>query len=305
MLPECSPRSLDEIGIGLYHFLHVVVAVLHLRRELRLGVRILFVQLIRDCEEGLLHALKLLTVVLADDVAELRGTLIALHLAEVEEALKALGVRRRAGRQEGLELHAEHDGAYHLILCGARVHVHALDVQGSGSRVEVLVLNAADLAAVHRVRDFCAESLDIKEHCALADFLVRCETDQKLAVAMLRICLKVLDQSHNLRNACLIVRTEKGAAVRDQEIVSLCKFKLREGLRRKHFAVAELNHAAVIVLDEARLHIRIARRGRGIHVCNEAERRRHRVFRLREVRGNARIDIAFVREAHVLCAQLL
>ena len=242
---------------------------------------------------------------LADDVAELCGTLIALHLAEVEEALKALGVRRGAGRQEGLELHADHDGTDHLVLRGTRVYIHALDVQVTGSRVEVLVLDAADLAAVHRIRDFRAEVLDIKEHCALADLLIRRKADQKFAVAVLRICLKVLDERHNLRNAGLIVRAEQGAAVRDQEIVSLCKFKLREGLRRKHLTVPKLNDAAVVVLNEARLHIRIARRGRGVHVCDEAECRGHRIFRLRQIRGNARIDIAFVCEAHILRTELL
>ena len=223
----------------------------------------------------------------------------------MEKALKPLGVRRGAGRQEGLELHAEHDGTDHLILRGTRVNIHALDVQRAGSRIKVLVLDAADFTAVHRVGDFRAEALHVEELCALSDFLIRRETDAELAVAVLRVLVQIFDERHDLCDTGLVVRAEQRAAVRDQERIPLGEFQLREGLRREHFAVSERNVPALIFLDEARLHIRVARRGRGIHVGDETECRCHRIFRLCEIRGNARVDIALVRETHILCAELL
>ena len=68
------------------------------------------------------------------------------------EALVALGVGGSLRlRQQGDELVGHEDGVFHLILGGAGVDVDAVDGEGHGGGVEVLVLDLAQLSAVHGI----------------------------------------------------------------------------------------------------------------------------------------------------------
>ena len=76
-----------EVGLDLFQ--HVAVAVLDL--HLHGAGAVLAVEVIGNVEEVILLVLQLVGIVVAQDVAQLGVGHIAVHLAEVVEALTALG----------------------------------------------------------------------------------------------------------------------------------------------------------------------------------------------------------------------
>ena len=115
------------------------------------------------------------------------------------------------------ELLADVDGVLHLALRIARVHVPALDVDLGRCGIEVLELQFADLAAVHRIGVVRAEAGDIELHDAATDLLVGGEADLDGPMLEFGMGHDVLDRVHDLRHAALVVGAEERCAVgRDQ-----------------------------------------------------------------------------------------
>ena len=149
----------------------------------------------------------------AQDVAQLCGGHIAVHLAQVVEALTAFG-SFRPGRdgQSTVELHCYVGSVDHGVLGGARVHREAADGHGGGSSVEVLVLNGAGIAAVHRIGKVGTEARNIEQLCTLADLFIRSKGDTQLAVGQ-AFFLNGFNSGQNFSNTGLIVGTQQGGTV--------------------------------------------------------------------------------------------
>ena len=96
-------HEVDDVHIGLDLLLHVVVLVGE--GDLEDALAVLLVHLGHAVGEELLALLKLLTVVVADDVGELALLAMALDGQEVVEALVALGgLGDVGGGDQGIEL---------------------------------------------------------------------------------------------------------------------------------------------------------------------------------------------------------
>ena len=240
----------------LHLLAHVVVLVLYLHGGCAFAVFCV------DEVHALLHVCLLLLVevhvVVADDVRECR----ALHLAAeadkvVESFVSACVLRLLLHREEAVELHSNEDGVLHLALCRARVNVAALDADCRSRSIEVLILQLADLAAVHGVCILCSEFLDIEFHHAASDLLIRSESYLDVAMLELRMLDDILHGIHDLGDSGLVISSQEGCAVCSDDGLALVVQQFRELARLQAQArnALERNLASVIVLYDLRLHI--------------------------------------------------
>ena len=271
---HCLHGLLDNMVVRFYLFAHVIILVLDDGGGGAIAV--LGIDGIGRGGHLLLALLELLPVVVADDVGEIGLLYGSLEGDEVEEALVAFRVfRTLAGGQQGIEFLADMDGVAHLSLGIAGVHVAALDVDLGAGSVEVLKLQLAYLAAVHGIAEIGPETGDVELDHAAADFFVGREADADLAVLELRMLHDVLHRVHNLGHAGLVVGAQQGGAVGGDEGLAHVVQHLGElrGLERQAGHALQGNLAAVVVLNDLRLHIGARSVRGGIHMGDEAHGR--------------------------------
>ena len=203
--------------------------------------------------------LELGAVVVADDVGDVRLFHRAVEGDQVEEPFVAFRVfRALVHGQQGAELLADVEGVLHLTLRVTGVYVPALDMDLGRCGIEVLELQFADLAAVHRVRIVRAEAGDIELHDAAADFLVGGEPDLDGPMLELRVRNDVLDRVHDFRHAALVVGAQECRTVgRDERLAHIMEhFRELGRLQRQARHALERNLPAVIILHDLRLDVR-------------------------------------------------
>ena len=251
-------------------FQHVAVAVLDL--HLNGAFAVLAVQKLGNVQHVVLFELQLVGAVVAQDIAQFCGGHIAVHLAQMIEALPALGRFGAGGDgQRLMELHGHIGSVDHGVLGSARVDRETVDGHGGRSGVEVLVLNGTGIAAVHSVGKVCAEAGDVKQLCALADLLVRRKGYAQPAVGQ-ALLLQGLHGGQDLRNAGLVVGTQQSGAVRGDKSLPLHGGEEGEHGGLHHHAGGRQGHiAAVVVLPDDGLHILAAGIIGGVHVGNEPQ----------------------------------
>ena len=282
-------------------FLHVVVAVTD--GQLRGACAVCFVDLLRKLLHELLAALELLAVVVADDIAQARLLHVAGDVAQVEEALIALGVGGRfVRRKHGVKLHADEHGADHLVLGAAGVNAPAVDDELCGGGVEILIFQLAQRAAVNGVGVLRAEALDVEQVRAAADLLVGRKADADDAVRHIGVQQHIC-RRQNFRHARLVVCAEKRGAVGDDQVLADVAAQGREILRGQEDALFLVQNdvAAVIDVGDAGLDVLAVGVGRGVHVGDQAE---DGGLRLAVCRNGA-VDIAVLVHVCVGDAKLL
>ena len=220
-------------------------------------------------EKVVLLELQLAGVVVAEDVAQLCLGDVAVHLAQMVEALIALG-RLRAGHggQSHVELHCHVGGVDHSVLGAAGVDGEAVDGDSGRCGVEVLVLDAAHVG----IGEVCAEARDVEERSALADLLIGGKGDAELAVRQL-LFDKGLGGGQDLSDAGFIVSAQQGGAVGGDEGLALQLLQEGEGGGlHDHAGAGQGDIAAVVVLVEDGLDVLAGSVGGGVHVGDEAQR---------------------------------
>ena len=160
---------------------------------------------------------------------------------------------------------------------------------------ERLVVDAADLRAVERVREVGAELLDVEVGDPTPHFLVDGEADTDGSVLDLRVRREVGDRAHDLGDACLVVRAEQRRAVGRDDVVARPLGEDRILACAQHLAriAGEDDVAAVVVPDHLRLDVRAGFVGARVHVCDQPDRRARGA-------GKSREHIAVLGELHVL-----
>ena len=287
--------------MGLDLFQHIAVAVLDLHFYGTCAV--LAVQVIGNVLQIVLLELQLGGIVVAQDVAQLCGGDIAVHLAQVVEALTPLGGLGTCHHgQSTVELHGNVGGVDHGVLGRAGVHREAVDGHGSSGGVEVLVLNVAGIAAVHRVGKVCTKAGNIEQVGTLADLLVRGKADAQLAVGA-ALADDGLHSGHDLSHTGLIVCTQQGGAVGGDEGLALHGGKEGEGGDLHHLAGGGQHHiAAVIVLVQDGVHVLAAGIRGGVHVGDQTQ---CGLFLAAGGGGQRAVDVAVFVHPGVLHAQSL
>ena len=208
----------------------------------------------------------------AQDVAQLCGGDVAVHLAQVVEALTPLGGLGTCHHRQGaVELHGNVGSVDHGVLGRAGVHREAVDGHSGSSSVEVLVLDVAGIAAVHRVGKVCAKAGDIEQVGTLADLLVRGKADAQLAMGA-ALADDGLHSGHDLSHTGLIVCTQQGGAVGGDQGLALHGGKEGEGGDLHHLAGGGQHHvAAVVVLVQDGVHVLAAGIRGGVHVGDQTQ----------------------------------
>ena len=174
-----------------------------------------------------------------------------------------------------------------------------MDGHGGGSGVEVLVLDVAGIAAVHRVGKVCAKAGDIEQVGTLTDLLVRSEADAQLAVGA-ALADNGLHRGHDLSHTGLIVCTQQGGAVGGDEGLALHGGKEGEGGDLHHLAGGGQHHiAAVIVLVQDGVHVLAAGIRGGVHVGDQTQRG---LFLAAGGGGQGTVDVAVLVHKGVLNA---
>ena len=173
-------------------------------------------------------------------------------------------------------------------------------LDGARRGVEILVLQFAQRAAIHRVGVIRAEIRHIKVIRTAADFLVRREADAHRAVLRRIGGGQPLAQRHNFRHARLIIRAQHAVAAGDNQLLPLQVLQEREAV--DDHAVFERDGAAVVVLDDDGVRRTLHAVG-CIHMRNQPDFRR-----MIALGGNRRVHIAVVVNAGVFdahCVQLV
>ena len=120
---------LYKVEVGLDLLQHIAVAVLDL--DFHRAGAILAVEVAGDVEEVVLLELQLADVVVAEDIAQLGLGDVAVHLAQMVEALIALGGLGAGHDGQGhVEFHCHVGGVDHRVLRGAGVDREAVDRDG-------------------------------------------------------------------------------------------------------------------------------------------------------------------------------
>ena len=137
------------------------------------------------------------------------------------------------------------------------MNVAALDADCSACGVEVLILQLADLAAVHGVCILCSEFLNVEFHHAASYLLVRGESYLDVSMLELRMLDYILHGIHDFGDAGLVVSSQEGCAVCCDDGLALVVQQFRELARLQAQArnALERNLASVIVLYDLRFHI--------------------------------------------------
>ena len=165
--------------------------------------------------------------------------------------------------------------------------------------VEVLVLDAAHVAAIDGVGEVCAEARDVEERSALADLLIGGKGDAELAVGQLLLD-KGLGGGQDLSDAGFIVSAQQGGAVGGDESLALQLLQEGEGGGlHDHAGAGQGDIAAVVVLVEDGLDVLAGSVGGGVHVGDEAQRG---LLLVALGGGDAAVDVAVLVHKGVLNA---
>ena len=240
--------------MGLVHQLgvHIIIGILHLGQEGAMTVLVVH-PLAHVQDEALAH-LEHLRVVVADYVSQ--GCLLhpTLHLVQVEEAF----ITRCALRHLVLwhllgKLRGQQGGIHHLVLGITRMHAHAIHHNLGTGGIEVLVLQFAHLTAVHGVCPLASELLHIKQMCTTTDFLVGIEAHTHLAVLHLGVSQQVCHCRHYLCYTSLVVSTEQGMAIGNNEVLALVLQKFGELANACNYSFRLIQHdvRAIVVPYDA------------------------------------------------------
>ena len=172
------------------------------------------------------------------------------------------------------ELCRHASGIDHLVFRITRVYTYSCKIKFCSCRVEVLKLNFAELATVHRVSPFATELLYIKLVRTKPNFFVGVEAHANLAVLDFGVLHEVNHGLNDFGNTCFVVGAKQGVTVGNDDVFSLVLEQFGELLNRRYDAsfCVEHNVCAVVILNDAWLHILARAVGTGVHVSNKPNR---------------------------------
>lgn len=257
-LTVCLKRIINQELVAVELLGHIAILLVNLNTD-----GILAIALIQECGDilqNLLAVSKNLSVVIADDVAELDLGRGALDGDWVVEALIALGVLRALeGRDHLLELGSHGDCVNHDVLGAAGVNHDALEVDVGVSCVEALVVELAESLSVDGVTVCCAKFVQVKQACTVADLLVRDKRNLERRMSELRVVAQALEQGADLSHTGLIVSGKQRGAVGANDVHAHKILEVRDLLLSGSDGLAvddTGDQVTALVVDDVRLDAR-------------------------------------------------
>lgn len=254
---------------------HVAILLMDLNADGILAIAL--VQERGDILQDLLAVGKNLSVVIADDVAELDLGRGALDGDWVIEALVALGVLRTLeGGDHLLELGSHGNCVDHDVLGAAGVNHDTLEVDVGVSCVEALVIELAEGLAVDSVAVCCTKFIQVKQACAVTDLLVGDKRNLERRMSELRVVAQALEQGANLSHTGLIVSGKQRGAVGANDVHAHKILEVRDLLLGGSDGLAVDNagdQVTALVVDDVWLNARGGRVDDRVQVRAKHQRR--------------------------------
>ena len=229
-----------------------------------------------DILQDLLAVSKNLSVVIADDVAELDLGRGALDGDWVVEALVALGVLRALeGGDHLLELGSHGNCVDHDVLGAAGMDHDTLEVDVGVGGVEALVVELAESLAVDGVSVRGTEFIQVKQACTVTDLLVRDKRNLERRMSELRVVAQALEQGADLSHTGLIVSGKQRGAVGANDVHAHKILEVRDLLLGGSDGLAVDNtgdQVTALVVDDVRLDARGRRIDDGVQVRAKHQR---------------------------------
>ena len=253
---------------------HIAILLVNLNADGILAIAL--VQERSDILQDLLAVGKNLSVVVADDVAELDLGRGALDGDWVVEALVSLGVLRALeGRDHLLELGSHGDCVDHDVLGATGVNHNALEVDVGVSCIEALVVELSEGLAVDGVAVSCAEFVQVKQACTVTDLLVRDKRNLERRMSELRVVAQALEQGADLSHTGLIVSGKQRGAVGANDVHAHEILEVRDLLLGGSDGLAiddAGDQVTALVVDNVRLDARGRRVDDGVQVRAKHQR---------------------------------
>ena len=165
--------------------------------------------------------------------------------------------------------------------------------------VEVLELQLADFAAVHRVGPLGAETLHVELVRALTYLLVGIESYADGAVLDLGMFLKISHGADYLCDAGLVVGAKQCGAVGHDQILTFIAEQFGKLFGRQYDILFGIQHycRAVVVAHYPRLHVQATHVGRCVEVGDKTDSRHMLAL---NIAGEGSHEVAVIVESDVL-----
>ena len=199
---------------------------------------------------------------------------IAFDAVQMIEALISLGIHGILKyREQILEFLGNQNGIQHFSLGISRMNASPVDSDPAAGSIEGLILQFPQSPTVHSKGKIRTKERHIKVICPLSDLLVGGEGDPKLSVTDLGMGQQFLSHCHDLCNAGLVIRSQQGSTVGNDQVLSFELTKLREILRG-HIdlqLLVQQNLSPVIPGYDAGLHVLTGDCRRGVQMSDQPE----------------------------------
>lgn len=273
-LAICLKCIINQELVAIELLGHVAILLVNLNADGILAIAL--IQERGDILQDLLTVGKNLSVVIADDVAELDLGRGALDGDWVVEALVALGVLRALeGGDHLLELGSHGNCVDHDVLGAAGMDHDTLEVDVGVSCVETLVVELTEGLSVDGVAVCSAKFVQVKQACTVTDFLVRDKRNLERRMSELRVVAQALEQGADLSHTGLIVSGKQRGAVGANDVHAHKILEVRDLLLggSDSLAVDDAgDQVTALVVDDVRLDARGRRVDDGVQVRAKHQR---------------------------------
>ncbi len=273
-LAICLKCIINQELVAIELLGHVAILLVNLNADGILAIAL--IQERGDILQDLLTVGKNLSVVIADDVAELDLGRGALDGDWVVEALVALGVLRALeGGDHLLELGSHGNCVDHDVLGAAGMDHDTLEVDVGVSCVETLVVELTEGLSVDGVAVCSAKFVQVKQACTVTDFLVRDKRNLERRMSELRVVAQALEQGADLSHTGLIVSGKQRGAVGANDVHAHKILEVGDLLLggSDSLAVDDAgDQVTALVMDDVRLDARGRRVDDGVQVRAKHQR---------------------------------
>ena len=140
----------------------------------------------------------------------------------MDKSFTAFGTfRTLSGGHKGLKFHSQTQSVDHLAFGRTGMDADAMKICNCLGSVEIFIFQFSAFAAVHGIGKVGAKFFYIKMIRTLADLFVRSKPYPDRSVGNFRMSQKILGSGKDLCDPGLVISSQKGSAVGDDEILPL------------------------------------------------------------------------------------
>ena len=176
--------------------------------------------------------------------------------------------------EQGIEFHGDQETVFHGVFGRPRMDVDAFDGDFGACGIEIFIIDHALFSAVDGVGIIRAALSVIEKERSFTDFFVGREDEFHFAMLNAGVFNQCFRQRHHFRYSRLVVGSEQGRAVGDNQALAFQRFQKRKvrGFHDDAEFPVQNDVAAVIVFDDAGLNVFAAEIRGSVEVGDESDR---------------------------------